>query len=506
MTAQTTCAFEQLCQFARETALLESVEELLGWDERTMLPPRAGAYRAEQITYLAGVIHRRRTDAQVGRWLEQLADESSTADPHSDRGATIRHIRREYEKKCKLPQSLVEELTRAAVLGQQAWTEAREKDDFQAFRPFLEKTIELKRQEADALGFADEPYDALLDDYEPLARTADVAKVLDALRQELAPLLAAIVSSGRQPDRDILRRHYPTAAQRELGERGAATIGFDFDRGRLDVTHHPFCASVGPHDCRITTRFDEHRFSAAFFGILHEAGHGIYDQGLRSEHFGLPPGTYVSLGIHESQSRMWENMVGRSIAFWRYLYPDAKKLFPDVLADITLDDFYHAINEVRPSLIRVEADEATYNLHIIIRFELERALLGGDLAVGDLPGAWREKYREYLNIEPLNNADGVLQDIHWSAGLIGYFPTYTLGNLYAAQFFERADAELGGLDHQFAKGEFQPLRQWLRENIHRHGQCYTAMELAEEVTGKPLSHQPLMNYLKCKLKPLYGIE
>jgi carboxypeptidase Taq len=506
VSTQTTCAFEQLCEFSRETALLESVEELLGWDERTMLPAQAGAYRAEQITYLAGAVHRRKTDSQVGRWLEQLVDDPAMADLHCDRGATIRHLRRDYEKKCKLPQSLVEELTRASVVGQQAWTEARAKDDFRSFQPFLERIIELKRQEADALGFADEPYDALLDDYEPLAKTADVAQVLDALRRELAPLVAAVVSSERQPNRAILRRHYATAAQRELGERAAAAIGFDFQRGRLDVTHHPFCASLGPHDCRITTRFDENLLSAAFFGILHEAGHGIYDQGLRSEQFGLPPGTYVSLGIHESQSRLWENMVGRSIAFWSYLYPEAKRLFPDALADVSLEEFHHAVNEVRASLIRVEADEATYNLHIILRFELERALLRGDLSVSELPGAWREKYREYLDIEPPNNADGVLQDIHWSAGLIGYFPTYTLGNLYAAQFYERADADLGGLDQQFARGEFQPLREWLRENIHRHGQCYSATELAERATGKPLSHQPLMNYLNGKLRRLYGIE
>jgi carboxypeptidase Taq len=243
----------------------------------------------------------------------------------------------------------------------------------------------------------------------------------------------------------------------------------------------------------------------AFFGILHEAGHGLYDQGLPTAHYGLPPGSYVSLGIHESQSRLWENAVGRSRAFWQFFFPVAQQQFPDALADVSLDDFHFAINDVRPSLIRIEADEATYNLHIIIRFELERAALRGDLSVADLPGAWREKYREYLGIEPPNDADGVLQDIHWSAGLIGYFPTYTLGNLYAAQFFQQADADLGGIDDLLSCGEFGPLLQWLRERIHARGQCYSAAELAETVTGKPLTHQPLLDLLRRKFEPLYGI-
>jgi carboxypeptidase Taq len=505
MSTDANTVFDQLCQFVRETALLQSVEELLGWDERTLLPPRAGAYRAEQITCLSGLVHQRRTDPQIGRWLDELADDPASADPHSDRGATVRQIRRDYQRKCKLPRSLVEQLTRTAVLGQQAWTEARQHDDFRSFQPFLEQTFELKRQEAAALGFADEPYDALLDDYEPHAKTAEVADVLDALGRELAPLVAAIVASPRQPDREILRRVYPAAEQEQLGRQCAAAIGFDFARGRLDVTHHPFCASLGPDDCRITTRYDERFFPAAFFGILHEAGHGIYDQGLRNDWFGLPPGSFVSLGIHESQSRLWENLVGRSRAFWQHAFPLAQQRFPAALSDVSLDAFQHAVNDVHPSLIRVEADEATYNLHIIIRFQLERALLNGDLSVADVPDAWRDKYRQYLDIQPPNDADGVLQDIHWSAGLIGYFPTYTLGNLYAAQFFGQADRDLGGLESQFAQGEFQPLVDWLREHIHRHGQCYTAAELAERVTGRPLSHQPLMDYLNGKLKPLYGL-
>ena len=500
-----TATYDQLCAFVRQTAMIESIQELLGWDERTMMPAAAGPYRAEQITYLSGLVHSRRTDPQIGAWLGELADSPLASDPHSPSGTTIREVRRDYEKRCKLPRSLVEELTRACVLGQQAWTEARRNDDFASFLPHVEQIYRLKRQQAEAQGYADEPYDALLDDFEPQARTAEVAGVLARVREQLTPLVAALAGSGKKPNREILRRHYPVAAQEAFGRQAATAIGFDFQRGRLDVTHHPFCAGMGPHDCRITTRYDEHFFPSAFFGILHEAGHGIYDQGLPTEFYGLPPGTFVSLGIHESQSRLWENAVGRSHAFWRHFFPLAQQQFPDALADVSLDDFHFAVNDVRPSLIRVEADEATYNLHIIIRFELERALLSGELAAADLPGAWREKYRGYLGIEPPNDADGVLQDIHWSAGLVGYFPTYTLGNLYAAQFFQQADADLGGIEPLVARGEFAPLWQWLRDRIHARGQCFTASQLVTGVTGRPLSPQPLLDQLRRKFEPLYGI-
>ena len=293
--------------------------------------------------------------------------------------------------------------------------------------------------------------------------------------------------------------------QQRFGEAAAARIGFDFNRGRLDVTTHPFCTHLGPHDCRLTTRYDERHFPGAFFGTLHEAGHGLYEQGLRPDAFGLPPGDAISLGIHESQSRTWENLVGRSRAFWDYFYPQAREAFPEALADVPLADFYFAINDVRPSLIRVEADEATYNLHIIIRFELEQALLNDDLSVADLPAAWNEKYGQLLGITPPNDREGVLQDVHWSAGYFGYFPTYSLGNLYASQLFEQADRDTGGLSAHFARGEFAPLLDWLREKIHRVGRCYTAAELVERVTGRPLSHEPLLAHLRGKFGPLYEI-
>lgn len=501
-----TAEYEELCSLTREASLIESVEAALGWDERTYMPPAAGEYRAEQMTYLSGLAHQRRTDPRLGELLATLAETDLAQNPHTDTGSTIRELQRQYDKKVKLPRRLVEEMTRASVLGQQAWVKARQDNDFASFAPHVEHLFRLKREQAECLGYEDNPYDALLDDFEPGAKTAAIAEVLESLRRELVPLVQSIMESAGRAPVEILQRTYPAAAQEAFGKAAAAAIGFEFTRGRLDVTHHPFCSGMGPHDCRITTRYDERFFNSAFFGILHESGHGIYDQGLRPDHFGLPPGTYVSLGIHESQSRMWENLVGRSRAFWEHFFPRLQGAFPEAVGEENLDDFFWAINHVAPSLIRVEADEATYNLHIIIRFELEQDLLSQNLAVGDLPAAWREKYQKYLGVEPPTDADGCLQDIHWSAALIGYFPTYSLGNLYASQFFEQADRDLGGLAQQFARGEFEPLKGWLNEKIHQPGQCFSASELVEQITGSGLSHAPLIRHLRAKLEPLYGIR
>ncbi len=498
--------FDQLCAHVRQTGLLATAAETLEWDERTMMPAAGAEYRAEQLTLLAGIVHQRSIDPRVGEWLAELADSTLAAEPHSDTVTTIRQLKREYDKQVKLPQSLVEELARTASLAQHAWERARANDDYDSFAPHLAKTYELKRAQAAALGYEQSAYDALLDDFEPHEKTANVARVLAQLREALVPLVAEIAESGKQPDVSIVARRYPVDVQVKFSKLASAAIGFDYARGRVDTTAHPFCTGLGPNDCRITTRYEERFFNSAFFGTLHEAGHGIYDQGLRAEWYGLPPGEAISLGIHESQSRMWENLVGRSRAFWRHFYPQAQKLFPEALGDVSLDAFYFAINDVRPSLVRVEADEATYNLHILIRFELEQALLADEIPIADVPAAWNDKYQEYLGIRPPSAADGVLQDVHWSAGLVGYFPTYSLGNLYASQFFETADRELGGLDEQFARGEFAPLKDWLGEKIHRHGQCYSAAELVAKVTGKPLSPAPLMAHLRAKLAPLYGLN
>ena len=301
-----------------------------------------------------------------------------------------------------------------------------------------------------------------------------------------------------------MRREFPIDQQDKFCRLASEKIGFDYSRGRLDVTHHPFCTELGPDDVRMTTRFDPNFFSSAFFGTLHEAGHGIYEQGLRADQYGLPSGKYCSLGIHESQSRLWENLVGRSRSFWQHFFKPAQEHF-ESLNDMAMDDFYRAINAVGPSLIRVEADEATYNLHIIIRFELERELLNGELKTDDLPAAWNSKYEQYLGIRPESDANGVLQDIHWSAGLVGYFPTYSLGNLYASQFFDRIKAEHGDLDAMFTEGNFGPLKDWLNINVHQKGNCFASDELGKLVSGEPLSHQPLMAHLRKKLEPIYQL-
>lgn len=505
MSAPWNAAYERVLGHARETSLVGSILSVLEWDERTMLPPAGAEYRAEQETLLARMIHRRWTDSRFWDDLCLLADSPLAADPYSDSGTTIRRLRREAEKRRRLPQRLVEELARAAVLGQQAWEQAREADDYRRFRPHLETMFRLKREQAEALGTSKCLYDALLDDYEPEATTEAVGAVLAELRAQLVPLVRSIAESGRRGDASLLATLFPVSSQEAFARSAASALGFDFRRGRLDVTAHPFCAALGPNDCRITTRYDERFFPAALFGALHEAGHGMYDQGLPPEHHGLPLGSPASLGIHESQSRFWENFIARSRAFWEYFYPHAQRSFPEALGNVPIDAFYFAVNDVRPSLIRVEADEVTYNLHILVRFELEQELLDGRLPLDDLPAAWNAKYREYLGIAPPNDADGVLQDVHWAGGLIGYFPTYTLGNLYAAAFHAQADRDLGGLDRLLSRGLFGPVLDWLREKIHRQGQRYSAAELIERVTGSPLSPQPLVVYLWNKFGPLYGV-
>jgi carboxypeptidase Taq len=504
MPASAQHAYDELIRRTKEHGLLASCASVLGWDERTYMPHDGSAHRAEQLALLARMTHELLTEPRVGECLADVETSSFVRDSES-MAANIREIRRAYDRAVKLPKELVEEIARATTRAQQVWQEARQANDYAAFRPWLEKIIHLKRQEADAIGYGDAAYDALVDEYEPGATAAEITRTFAALRAELVPLLTAIAASGKKPKQDILEREYPLARQEVFGQAAAAAIGFDFRSGRLDVTTHPFCSGIGPGDCRITTRYDARHFNNAFFGILHEAGHGIYDQGLDPEQFGTPLGSAVSLGIHESQSRMWENFVGRSRPFWEHFFPRAQQVFLEALAGARLDDFYFAINAVQPSFIRVEADEATYNLHIILRFELEQALLSGDLPPADLPAVWNEKFRQYFQLVPPTNALGCLQDVHWSMGGIGYFPTYTLGNMYAAQFMDQARKDLGDLDTDFRRGDFGRLKTWLNEKIHRPGQLYRPADLCRHITGQSPSHKPLIEYLRRKYAPLYGI-
>lgn len=488
-----------LRQHLRETSLLESTMALLEWDEHTGMPDQAGDFRSEQLMLLSGFVHQRKTDPRLGEWLEELSSSDLSGDPNSSIGALIRCTRRDFDKNVRLPEALVKQLAKATSLGQQIWVKAKRDDDFSVFQPALEEIISLRREEASLLATDGEPlYDALLDQYEEGAKSRDVAAVFDKLRDALIPWVRIAQESARHAGPSSVEGLFDIDAQRKFSRWVAERIGFDFERGRLDETVHPFCTTLGPHDHRILTRYSDSSFSTGLYGVLHEAGHGMYEQGLPPDWYGTPVATAASLGVHESQSRLWENMVGLSRAFWDWCMPEARKLFP-ALEEVAMERWVRDLNRVQCSLIRIEADEVTYNMHILIRFELEMGLVSGELAVSDLPQAWSDKYHNYLGIRPPNNALGVLQDVHWSAGLIGYFPTYTLGNIYAAQLFEAADRELGGVASLIAKGEFTPLLAWLREKVHRFGRRYPPMALIENATGTAFSSDALIRHLRTKV-------
>lgn len=498
-------AYEELIQRIKEVSLLYSCEAVLGWDERTHMPRGGAAHRADQLGLLSGMAHEKFVDPKIGDLLGELEQSDLVKDSESVPAVNIREIRYQYDKQTKLPKSLVEEITKVTTLAQGEWVTARKNSDFKHFQPWLEKVIGLQKDKADAYGYDGEPYNALLDDYETGATTDEIVEVFTNLRKELVELLGKIKGAPKKPNASIVERDYDVDLQRIFGESVAAAMGYSFNDGRLDITTHPFCTGIGPGDTRITTRYNPKRLNDALFGIMHEAGHGLYEMGInKKDHFGTPMGESTSLGIHESQSRMWENQVGRSRAFWVYFLPQAQRIFKESLGDVKLDEFYGAINDVKPSYIRVEADEATYNLHILLRFELERPLLTGDLKPADVPGEWNSRFKNYFGIEVDKDANGCLQDVHWSAGYVGYFPTYTLGNLYSAQFFAKAMQDMPDLTQQFERGHFAGLRNWLLENIHQHGQRYRANKLVEKVTGKPLSYKPLIEYMTAKYGEIYG--
>ena len=487
-------AYDELIRLSREEAVLASCMDVLEWDEETCLPRAAVAHRSEQLALLAGLLHDRTTDPRVEELLAALEGSDFVAEPESPAAVNVRELRRAYDRERRLPRRLVEESARVTALAQQAWADARQASEFSRFRPWLERQLALAREEADAVGFPETRYDALLEDYEPGVTTRQVATLFRGLREELVPLVQAM-DQRRTP---ALRREYPVDRQRIFAEAVANAVGFDFDRGRMDTSVHPFCTSLGPGDCRITTRYASGDFASGFYSALHEVGHALYEQGLDPAYYGTPMGDTASLGLHESQSRLWENFVGRSHAFWQHFFPRARGVFHEALHDVRLDAFVASLNRVERSPIRTEADEVTYNLHILIRFEIEQALLSDDLPARDLPGAWAEAYREFLGIVPGSDREGCLQDAHWAEGLLGYFPTYALGNVYAAQLVAAARAELGDLDAQFARGDFTGLLGWLRDRVHRHGQRYTAADLVRRATGAPPDSRALIESLRVR--------
>ena len=481
---------------------LDAVSLNLAWDQQTYMPEGGVRGRSEQLATLARLSHEMFVSEETGELLDSLQN----LPPDTDDGAIVRVARRDYEKSTKLPARLVEEISRSRSLAEPAWAKAREASDWGAFAPHLENLLSLQREAAEHLGYTDHPYDAMLDNFEPGAQKAFLEKMFEELKSGIVPLLRRIPNALEEDLTPPLHGTFDVKLQEEFGTSVATAFGYDWSRGRQDRAIHPFCVGINTGDVRITTRFDPGWLSPALFATFHEAGHAMYEQGINPDYFRTPLGGGASMGVHESQSRTWENLVGRSRPFWEHYYPGLKKAFPEALGKTDLETFHRAINAVQPSEIRVEADELTYNLHILLRFELEAALFEDGISVAELPEAWNTKMEEYLGITPKNDAKGVLQDVHWSAGLFGYFPTYTIGNVLSVQLFEAAVKQHPRINEETGRGEFGTLLGWLRENIHQHGRKYDPEELIQTATGHPLDTGPYLNYLNEKFGDLYGLD
>ncbi len=495
-------AWPELEEHMHRLADLGRMSALLSWDQQTLMPRRGAEARARAVATLRVIRHRHLTDPHLGDLLGR-APSWGLDEP---RAAMVRVLTHDRERAVRLPDDFVRRLALAGSRGQAVWEDARAARDWDRFRPCLKEMVALKREQADLLGHDGEAYDALMDGYEPGMRTARVEPLFATLADELQTLLGAIAAAGPAPPPLFAGRRFADAGQWDFTMRLLRDIGFDLDAGRQDRSAHPFTTSIALRDIRVTTRLDE---SDPFTGIsstMHEAGHGLYDQGFDPDYEDTPIADAPSLGLHESQSRLWENLVGRSLPFWRHYTPVMREAFGGAMGDASVEDVYREVNRVQPSLIRVEADEVTYNLHILIRFELELALLRGRLEAADLPEAWNAAYQARLGIRPPHAGVGVLQDVHWSSGSFGYFPTYTIGNLYSAILWERIVADLPEIDAQVQRAEFAPLLEWLRTHIHRAGYLYEGDDLIDRVTGSRLRHGPFMRYLWAKFGPLYGLQ
>lgn len=485
-------SYHKLLAMSEELTLLNDISSLLGWDQETKMPARGVEYRARQMAYMGGKGHDLFVRSEVGEWIGECENTVSSDDKM---WPNVRDWRFDYDRATTLPTALVTEFQETSALGKATWAEAREKADFSIFAPHLEKLVELSMRKAECFGYEESPYDALLENFERGARAGDLVKVFGDLRPELVALENEVAERGPRVADDILDGDYPLDKQQAFNQEVARTIGFDFEAGRIDTAVHPFCSGVGPLDTRLTTRYDEMDFTSSLFGVLHEAGHGMYDQGLPNELHSLPIGRAVSLGIHESQSRLWENHVGRSREFWQYWLPKAAQYFPN-LSSISLEDMVLAVNRSSPSFIRVEADEVTYDLHIMLRFELERAIFDGDLLVKDIPGEWNVRVKEMFGLKVPDDAHGCLQDIHWSMGMFGYFPTYSLGNLNASQLTAAAKKECPEIDSQIAEGDCSTLLDWMRERIHSPGSRWLPGELVERATGEVTQSAAHLKHLR----------
>jgi carboxypeptidase Taq len=494
----------ELKAILNEVADLNQAGALLGWDQQTYMPAGSAVTRGQQLSTLGKIAHIKFTSETVGELLDELQTYAEDLDPNSDDARLIKVTQRNYDKQIKVPAEMVAEYAQTTTLAQQAWQEARAENNFKKFQPLLEKVMDLRRRYAKLFAPYEHIYDPLLDDFEPGLKTAEVQKIFSTLRPQQVALIKAIAERP-QVDDSFIHLQYDPKKQWDFGVEVITKFGYDWDHGRLDKSAHPFTTSFGMDDVRITTRILQDDISSGLSSTMHEAGHALYELGINHAYARTPLADSASLAIHESQSRMWENLVGRSLAFWEYYYPRLQEIFPSELANVSLDSFYKGFNKVEPSFIRVEADEATYNLHVMLRLELEIALMEESLAVEDLPEAWNTRMEEYLGITPPNDSLGVLQDVHWSAGLIGYFSTYSLGNLISLQLWECINKDIPNLNDQIRQGEFSALLEWLRENIHVHGAKYEPQELVQKVTGSKIDPNPYMRYLESKYKAIYGI-
>lgn len=493
--------YTELKSILAEIHNLNRASAVLSWDQQTYMPRMGAEARGQQMGTLGKIAHEMFTSEKVGKLLAELKD---SFPEWSDEAALVRVTQRDYDKRTRIPASFVVEQAEVTSAANQGWVEARQKSDFSIFEPHLGKVIDLTRRYIDYFPKAEHPYDTLLDDYEPGMKTAEVQSIFAELRKKQVKLIKAIAEK-KQVDDKFLHLKYPEAKQRAFGEKVITAFGFDWNKNRQDKAPHPFCTSFDINDVRITTRFSENFLNPALFGTMHETGHAFYDGGFNPAYNRTPLADGASLGVHESQSRMWENLVGRSLPFWEHFYPILQKTFPAQLGNVGLRKFYKAINKVEPSYIRVEADEATYNMHIMLRLEIEIAMVEGSVALKDLPAFWNSKMKEYLGIVPPNDALGVLQDIHWSFAGIGYFSTYSLGNIISAQLWEKINKEIPDLAAQIRNGKFDSLLGWLRANVHVHGRKYDPQDLVQKVTGSRIDPKPYLRYLETKFTDVYGL-
>jgi carboxypeptidase Taq len=496
----------KLKEILAEVTDLSRAAAVLEWDQETYMPPGGVAGRAEQQSTLHRLAHIRFVSDEVGRLLDDLESEVAGLAHDSYEASLVRVTRRDYQQQIKVPTDLVEDIARAGATARPFWEKARTDNNFSLFAPYLEKNVELNRRLADALGYEKRPYDALIDLYEPALTTQQLEAIFAELRTAIVPLVSDIARHADAVDDRFLHADFAPEVQVKYGMQVVTQLGYDLGRGRQDISAHPFETSFGPGDTRITTRISPGFFNMCFFGLVHESGHAMYQQGISEEIDRTPLWDGASPGVHESQSRLWENLVGRGQPFWRHFFPSVQSTFPAQLRGVDEEGFYRAVNKSHPSLIRVEADEVTYNLHILLRFELENEMLEGKLKVKDLPEAWNARFKSYLGIDVPNDRDGALQDIHWSGVSFGIFPGYTLGNLIGAQLMEKVRVDIPDLEAQIEAGEFAPLLAWLRKNLHQHGRKFTPNELMERITGKPLAAAGWINYVRRKFGALYGLE